>query len=71
MNFEYFSETISPAAAFKQIAFEKSLSSPLNTSIILLAFYLGSSPNKFSNLSAFIFNSFGSIVILVISPFFS
>ena len=40
--------TINPAAAFKQTAFEKSLSLPLKISIILLALKLASSPIKFS-----------------------
>jgi len=63
MNLVCLSETIRPAAAFKQTAFEKSLSSPLKMSIILFALNSASSPSKFSNLSAFIFKSFGSITI--------
>ena len=62
-NLECFSATIRPAAAFRQTAFEKSLSSPLKILIILLALNFASSPNKFSNLSAYIFKSFGSIII--------
>ena len=66
----YLSDTISPAAAFKQTAFEKSLSFPLKISIILFALNSGLSPNKFSNLSVFIFKSFGSIEIseIIIDP---
>ena len=58
-----FSETIKPAAAFKQTALEKSLSSPLNISIILSALNFASSPTKFSNLSALTPKAFGSIFI--------
>ena len=35
LNSEFFSVTMSPAAAFKQTAFEKSLSTPLNIRIDL------------------------------------
>ena len=55
-NFEIFHATIKPAAAFKQTAFEKSLSSPLNILIILSALNFASSPTRFSNLSALTFN---------------
>ena len=68
---EFFSVTISPAAAFKQTAFEKSLSSPLNIFIILSALYCASSPSKSLNLFAPIFNSLGSIIISEILPSFN
>ena len=63
--------TISPAAAFKQTAFEKSLSLPVNISIILLALNFESSPNRFSNFFALIFSSLGSIENSDNRPFFN
>ena len=62
-NLELVSETKRPSAAFRRTALEKSLSSPLYILIILSALNLASSPNRFSNLSALMFNSIGSISI--------
>ena len=63
INTVCFSETIRPAAAFKQTAFEKSLSSPLNISNILFALNFASSPSKSLNSFASIFSFIGSINI--------
>ena len=71
LKLEFFSITIKPAAAFRHTALEKSLSSPLKISIILLALKLASSPIKFSNFSAFILSSFGLINNSDILPFFN
>ena len=52
-------------------ALEKSLSSPLKIFIILSELNFASPPIRFSNLSAFILNSFGSIMISEILLFFN
>ena len=70
-SIELFSDIINPAAAFRHTALEKSLSLPSNISIILFALNFASSPIRFSNLSAFTLNSFGSMIISDITLFFN